>query len=292
MSTKSIVSVGMIIALVHTATSWAQYPDVTQPLIMPEEPLSSPPSGESELLEPPLPMSEAPLPPPEGEILPAGTITSPWLTGSSLNCCGPVGGHGPIGSELYLRTGPSIPIGGNFLDDRTQVGWNVGGGGRTLLFNPSRSAAWTWDFGVDYTYNNGRRDPTGFILFGEPVAIRALHRTAVRLTMGREWFLNHPAALGALGGFNTRLGFDVGGFLGSSHVDLNPIDEPGGYRRRHDVIGGTILGLGLTWERQLNGWNLLLGLRSEWRYNRIDALPGTDGDFHDVNMLLTGGIRF
>src|SRR5262249_5357488 len=71
---------------------------------------------------------------------------SSWLRyPRSPGCCGPVGGDGPIGSEVYLRTGASFALGDGVLADAADVGWAIRGGGRSLFFNPARDAAWTAD---------------------------------------------------------------------------------------------------------------------------------------------------
>lgn len=232
-----------------------------------------------------------------------GTVLSPWVATCPEGCNGPFGRHGPIGTEIYFRTGISVPIGGDFYKDRTQVGWNIAGGGRTLLFTPEMDRAWTFDFGIDYTYNNGGADPVGFeiILPVEPgnpnttgierVSLRGLHRTAVRLTAGHEWWIWGPA-YGAPGP-TWRAGADVGGYLGTAHVDLNgPGEPPNDYRRFHDVIGGSILGLHTRFEIPFDGWLLMLGGRFEWRYNRLDMIETQDGNFHDATFLFDIGLRF
>ena len=241
--------------------------------------------------------------------LPEGTVFSPWLGSSTVGCGGPVGAHGPVGMETYFRVGPSFPIGGGFLDDRTQMGWYVGGGGRSLFFTPELDRAWTVEFGIDYTYNNGRADSTGFTIFvptdptlpGNPnptgietVSLRSIHRTAVRLTIGHEWWLWGPA-YGAPG-TNLRAGVDAGGFLGGLHADFNGFaPPPNDYRRDYDTIGGSILGLHSTLEFPFDGWLFHCGTRLEWRYTRADleiTVPKVDGDFHDFLFTLEAGLWF
>lgn len=296
MSAKQVLPLALIGVFLGQVSATAQVVDplASAPAIGPATTGGPIPPPNQYYSPPPPVIPDESLTPIPGGCLPQGSVVSPW-GGCDNGCCGPIGGHGPIGHELYGRAGLNVPIGGGFLDDRVQLGWTFGGGGRTLLFNVDRDAAWTWDMGLFYTYNNGRADNTGFDLFGETVSVRALHRTHVRMTFGREWWLLQPAQMGVLGGGNWRLGGDFGGFLGSSHVDLNVLNDPNdpnGYRRRHDVIGGSIVGLHLIGERHFDGWNMMFGVRAEWLYNRLDLLPGSDGDFHDVNFLLTGGIRF
>src|SRR5262245_33710638 len=61
---------------------------------------------------------------------------SPWLAyPRGPVCCGPRG-DGPIGSELYIRGGISLPLGGSLLPRTLETGWTIGGGARVMLFNP------------------------------------------------------------------------------------------------------------------------------------------------------------
>ena len=54
----------------------------------------------------------------------------PWASGPAA-CCGPIGGDGPVGQEVYVRTGPSIPFGKGVLAEALNAGWNVTLGGRS-----------------------------------------------------------------------------------------------------------------------------------------------------------------
>ena len=82
--------------------------------------------------------------------IPLGLPASPYLRyPRSPCCCGPVGKcGGPIGSELFFRTGMAFPIGGGIFNRYLHTGWDVEGGGRVLLFNPSATAAWTVSLSV------------------------------------------------------------------------------------------------------------------------------------------------
>ncbi|HEY8505091.1 MAG TPA: hypothetical protein VIL46_10955, partial [Gemmataceae bacterium] len=200
MSRKYLFPVSLVGTLLAGASAGAQIPEPDPvpggqppPLISPGGP-GLPPEP---FPEPGAPMGPAPLTPPGAQgALPPGAVTSPWIADQGFGCCGPIGGHGPVSSELYLRTGPSLILGGGFIDDKVQPGWLVQGGGRTYLFNPSASAAWALDLGLSYTYNNGRADPTGFDLFGEQLVLNGLHRTDFRGTIGREWWLRGPGFQG------------------------------------------------------------------------------------------------
>src|SRR5262245_33899547 len=56
---------------------------------------------------------------------------SAWIryTHNRVECCGPVGGDGPIATELYFRTGPSVPAAGGRIHDAINTGWLWAGGG-------------------------------------------------------------------------------------------------------------------------------------------------------------------
>src|SRR5262249_36341350 len=73
---------------------------------------------------------------------------SKWITYEHCDCCGPIGGNGPIRADLYIRNGPSVPVEGPLLGQVLRTGWDVAGGGRSLFFNPQCTAAWTVDLGV------------------------------------------------------------------------------------------------------------------------------------------------
>src|SRR5262249_29673993 len=132
--------------------------------------VAQPPAPGPEQLPPPAVPAPTPVPdmiPPPSQIpavqagLPAGTVPDPWITFDRPGCCGPLGASGPIDTEWYLRTGPSIPTGNGILRESLNTGWMTDIGGRSLLFNKATTAAWTADFGLSYTYNDaGRSDLT------------------------------------------------------------------------------------------------------------------------------------
>ena len=90
---------------------------------------------------------------PRTDGLPPGTVTSPWIDYSRPDCCGSICG-GPIGSEYFLRNGPSIPVSTGILHETLNTGWMTEAGLRTLFFNQETSKAWTVEAGLSYTYNN------------------------------------------------------------------------------------------------------------------------------------------
>ncbi|HEY3787218.1 MAG TPA: hypothetical protein VGL71_00130 [Urbifossiella sp.] len=241
--------------------------------------------------------------------LPPGSYASPWYS-DAAGCFGPVGRNGPISYEVYWQTGPVIPFGSGPFTDRLHVGWNVGGGGRSLFFNKDGSAAWAIDLGLNYTYNRGSND--NFVdletkqlplqganntaiaqpdLYHE-VRIRGLSRTAFQFGIGRDWFMWGTGMPGAADGWNFRIGTDVGGRWGTAHVDMVPLDDPGGYSRRQAVFHGTYLGLHTNLEFPLGGMVGFFGSRVEWSYDWMNIVPPIKGDVQNINLLFSGGVRF
>jgi hypothetical protein len=249
-----------------------------------EEPPPAPPAAGAPIVPAPGPIVPGPVPPPGC----APGCPAPPLNG---NCCGPVGAHGPIGQEVYLRVGATIPLGqDSALARNINVGWAVQVGGRSQFFDPAGDAAWAVDVHLHYTYNNaGGRDIVTFA--GEPVIIRDLHRTAVGVGFGRDMFLSAPGFVAGTFDANFRLGWDVGGRWGTGHVNLTPLLEPDGYRRHHDVFGQTFAGVMGTMEMPIGAYTALGGIRVEWDYTFSDILP-KGGSFHEINTFLIMGVRY
>jgi hypothetical protein len=210
--------------------------------------------------------------------------------GPNGNCCGPIGAHGPIGQEVYLRIGPSFPIGDSNFPRNLNTGIATQIGGRSQFFNAAGDAAWAIDAHLTYTYNNaGGRDIVTFQT--EPVIIRGLQRWAVGLGFGRDMFLVAPGFVAGTWDANFRLGWDVGARLGTGHVDLTPLLEPDGYRRHQDTFGQTFVGAMGTMEIPVGGYTALGGLRIEWDYTWSQFLPKSS-NFHEVNVLAVMGVRY
>jgi hypothetical protein len=241
--------------------------------------------------------------------LPNGAYASPWFT-DGPGCCGPHGGSGYIGYELYTATGPTFSVGGNQFNSHLQTGWMVGGGGRTLLFNRPGDAAWVIDIGLTYQYNRGTLDPVGLFIRQPPLRnqftgevtpqpdlfqstrIRALHRTAVNLSIGRDWWLNGPGNAGFEQCGNWRVGAELGGRYGTAHVDLVPNSEEDSYSRRQSVFEGFFVGAHADYERPFGGWILFAGFRVQYGVDWTNVVPPLEGDVQYMNFLLTSGVRF
>ncbi len=215
---------------------------------------------------------------------------SNWITYRRSECCGPLGGNGPLNMEVYLRTGLSLPVHGELFAHTVETGWFIEGGGRTLFFNQEGDRAWTLDVSIGNIYNNGNRPNLVYSRFGAHVTTRTLNRTFVGLSGGREWYL-----LGSANDrdVNWRIGGDVGGRWGSARLDLNDVDlPPDGFERHSHVIGGLLLSLHTDFEIPWGCCIFQSGVRVEWDYTWMNFIADHNNDLQDVNILLSAGIRF
>lgn len=241
--------------------------------------------------------------------LPAGSYASPWYT-DGPGCASPIGGHGPVAYDVYWNTGPNFAFGSGPFTDRLHMGWNVGIGAKSLFFNQPGDAAWTFDLGLSYTYNRGSNDDFLDLFLRHPdqqgpnnqaivvpdtfetVRIRGLHRTSFNFGLGRDWFHWGNGLPGGEEGWNFRFGTDVGGRWGTAHVDLVPVFEDNGYNRRQGVYHGFYVGFHSNFEVPRGGWIWFGGTRIEYGYDWMNIVPPIKGDIQNINLLLTGGVRF
>ena len=230
---------------------------------------------------------------------PVGSYPSPYYV-DGPGCCGPLGKHGRIGYDLYTYTGVNLVFGGG-LPDHLNAGWTVGTGIRTLFFDPTHTAAWALDYGLSYTHNwgQGSRDPLNLDLrqgstFRTALSgIREVHRTAFNFSVGRDVWLLGSGAAGSMGdGTNCRVGGWVGGRYGTSHVDIDPLDEVDGYARRQNVFHGVTAGAHATFDKSMGGWILFGGVRAEYGYDWTNLIPPYQGNIHNVNVQFSLGIRY
>jgi hypothetical protein len=222
-------------------------------------------------------------------VLPGGGPVAPYL-GTCTDCCGPIGANGPISEEVYVRGGINSPTGNDLLVHNIQQGWSGQIGVRALFFDPPGDAAWALDAHVMYSRNEGRQlDVVTFRT--EPVAVQMLHRTAVGLGVGRDWFFNRPGFLLDTWDANFRFGFDAGGRWGAGHVDFSTPFEPGGYRRHYDVFGQAYIGLMATVEVPVGAYQVLFGARVEGARTFDDWLE-KGSNFDDITTMLMFGVRY
>jgi hypothetical protein len=217
---------------------------------------------------------------------------SAWMRYARPFCCFPIGAHGPILTELYMQTGPSLPIGGGVLEAILDTGWDVQGGGRSLFFNADLSAAWTIDLNVNYIYNHakpGRRisleSGASVVLNPMQVEPQALHRTCVNAGFGREWYLY---VWGNDCGPAWRAGFDGGPGLGSSRIDLNQV------RHRQEFFWRARVAIHTDLEVPHGCCTYFIGARAEWEHDWMGGLlqSQNNSNLQDANFLLTLGVRY
>lgn len=244
--------------------------------------------------------------------LPYGAYPSPYFT-DGPGCCGPLGRNGRIGYELYVYTGINWPFGEGAMGRHLNTGVVVGGGGRSLFFDTTHTAAWAIDLGVSYTYNRGepghpvmafvQQAPITNPLTGQisprpdvirDVAITGLYRTNFNFGVGRDWWLWGAGSTGLSDGLNWRVGGTVGGRWGTAHVDLAPVNAArfGDYQRRQNVTHGLFLATHSTLDIPMGTWILFSGFRFEWGYDWTNLIPPLEGNVHNFNLMLTAGIRF
>ena len=201
--------------------------------------------------------------------------------------------------------GPGLP---NYLN----TGWSVGGGARTLFFDPTHTAAWTIDLGLSYTHNwgTGSHSPVTLLLRNPPTqnqttgvitvnpdisalsAINGIHRESFNYNFRHNWWLWGAGNTGGETGTNVRVGGWVGGRYGSSHVDIIPLNQPGGYSRRQNVFEGFVVGAHVTCEMPMGAWILFGGLRAEYGYDWTNLVPPIQGNLNNANVQVSLGIRF
>jgi len=275
MSTKPVFSCALMVALVAVSAPRAQ--DLLPPPTQIAE--NSSPFNEPE-----------PAPPPETR--PPATLSS-WLAYPRPECCGPIGGSGPIQYELFVRNGPSLPVEGATFGHVLETGWKVEGGGRSLFFNPTMDAAWNIDLSLDNTRFQGQHSDITIPLneFNSsstthvvPVTLRNLNLTDVNVAFGREWYIWAPAN-GP--GPRWRIGLDGGATIGSVKAEFHEIQH------RNDILGGAFVSLHTDLEVPYGCCTFLAGFRTEWRYDWMDILQSqNNSDLEELNFLVTFGVRF
>jgi hypothetical protein len=263
------------------------------------------------VMPPPAAAQGAPNAPLTVEVMPARTnqyevpgVTS-WIRrdcNCDKSCYGPVGGDGGIGTEVYFRSGPAIPIGNSEILSRNLVtGFTVAGGVKTLFFDKDYRAAWVVDTGVVNTFNSGGGVKpaelfTLNVLVPNPVAggksirqlvpvgIRNFNQTFASLGFGREWWLGGANAQEC--GPQWRVGLDGGGRYGSGSMELDRT-----LPHRTDVMGAAFVASWINYEFPWYNTRVQLGFRGEWSYTWSDILQrATDAQL--LHLLGTAGIRY
>jgi hypothetical protein len=321
MSAKLVIPSALVLAFLSYGVAFAQgqVPPPSASKVAPETTGPTVPAADVSLA----PSEQTP--PSARPPMPAGL--SNWITYARPDCCGPIGGNGPIKEELYLRTGPSLPVGGPIFGHVLTTGWEVQGGGRVLFFNPEGDRAWTADLSINSIWNGGQHADRTFPLYllvpvppavagaapdtaraATQAFVRDLNRTSVDLTLGREWYLMGKAASCGCGQPSWRVGIDGGVGYGSEASNVHIMTIPGlpaidttngnpltvdTIRRRTDTIASALVALHTDVEIPCGCCIWQFGFRAEWAYTWSDILQRqNDSNMMDLNLLLTFGVRF
>ena len=105
--------------------------------------------------------------------------------------------------------------------------------------------------------------------------------------MGRECYLVGSANSC---GLKWRAGVDVGGRYGTVRLDTYD-STTGAFTRLADIASGGYAALHTDLERPCGCCKFEAGLRAEYDYTWMDVVSPSS-DLHDVNLLMTVGVRF
>jgi hypothetical protein len=225
---------------------------------------------------------------------------SAWIRYSHnrAECCGPMGGDGPIAIELYFRTGPSNPVFGGRIHEAIDTGWMWAGGGRSLFFNVDQTEAWTVDLGISHIHNNSGDPEIEFVIPAlilniiptqQTVNVRTLNRTFANLSVGKEVYLVGSACEG---GCNWRVGCDGGARLGAASIHFNEVGGQRGFERE----GGLAYGFLTAWHTDVE-WGTgcckwLAGFRFEFDATWSEIRHINSNEIWNANFLGTVGVRY
>jgi hypothetical protein len=276
---------GLVLTLVIVGAAQAQPPGMAS---NGREPLT---------IDAKMPLADSPAP------ASAHSGLSSWITYVRPDCCGPVGGDGPVQSEIFFRSGLSVPIGGNFFGRGLDLGWLVQGGGRALFYDVPQENAWTLEISVSNEYNHATRfdafanlkniivpNPnaalTGVATITLPnivVTPRSFNRTFFNAAAGHEWYLLGAANTDEV---NWRVGVDLGGQLGTGKLKVNELQH------RTGALYGTTLAVHSDIEYPCGKAVFIGGIRGEWKYSFTEKFLQREADMQSLNFLITSGIRF
>ncbi len=249
-----------------------------------------------------------------------GLPSSPYLNYMrSPCCCGKVGScGGPLGYELFVRSGIAFPIGPGIFEKYLHPGWDIEGGGRLLFFDPTVTKAWTISLSVSNIFNRTGNANQSFEMFNVPVrtsitvpgqtnvpgsvaattpvianvpqvtaTVSSLNMTFVNVGFGREWYLLGTANPGQMQGCNWRVGFDGGGRYGSAMVQFNELQH------HTDVVGGLYAAIHSDVEYPFRCGIVQAGIRYEYNYIWTSLLQSqNNGDYQSMNLLFQIGMRY
>jgi hypothetical protein len=216
-----------------------------------------------------------------------------WITYTKPDCCGPIGRNGPIETEVFTRSGLSLPLSGGVFPHVLETGWTIEAGGNSLFFNTAGDAAWDLGLSVANSNNHGQHSdvtiPYTVITSTGPVTstatIRELNRTYAALGFGREWFFDRPVPF--LGSHQVCFGIDGTGRLGTAMVEFAEFT----HTTRITAGGGAALHSDL--EFPCGGATFIVGLRVEWAANYSEILQKeNDATLMDLNVVFNLGVRW
>ena len=215
-----------------------------------------------------------------------------------------LGNSGLIGSEAYVRSGYSVNLGGTGIFGRVfDGGFTVQGGVRSIFFQPQPDVGWTVDLGLSTVFYHAGRNERATIknfvstrtILGQtvtniipqfPVTPTDLNQTSVRLALGQEYYLFGDADP-ADSGWRWRAGWDAGGSLGSSKLDLQET------RHKTGEIYGGMAAIHSDIEIPYGHCLFQAGVRIEYDYTSSNILQSQNNtDFSALNLMLTTGVRF
>jgi len=214
------------------------------------------------------------------------TELSRWITYDRDNCCSGRGGDTPILTEVVMRIGPSLPVGGEYFSRSLETGWMIEGAVRTMFFDKSWMAAWAVELGISNTHNQSNTTNTEFLAhnINQLVTVDSLDRTFVNLAIGREWYLWSPANIAD--DFHIRVGADCGGRWGAGTVKFVEI------RHRTQVIEGVFAAIHADLEIPWGRWTYLAGIRGEYSFTFSNIFASGQGDMQDLTVLFNLGVRY
>jgi hypothetical protein len=234
---------------------------------------------------------------------PVDLNVGPWIAYPRCNCCGPVGGDGPVSAEFYARTGASFTFGPGLLSEHTSPGFKMSGGVRTLLFNPAQDAAWTVDLGASTAWYGPAGPPSVQIrnplATGPPnthplvpVTPKSLNESFFDLAFGRELYIWGNGHSGCDCTAPTwRVGFDGAVRWGTGKLSLQP--NANFIPPRTGSIGAFLVSAHTDMEFPTGCCLFFIGLRAEYGWAYSDLL-GTrnDTDLQTINVMLNFGMRY
>jgi hypothetical protein len=293
MNAKASFTTASVLSLLFAGAAFCQAPPAPAGTTAPPTRTMSPdPEGYS---YPAPTVGTVPTPPPPSAAEAPTPIPDHWITYPQPYCCGPVGGNGPIMSEVYVRVGPTFPFSSHALSKALGTGWEIQVGGRSLFFNVPRDRAFTVDLSIANAYNHADDGSIVFNVLGKPATARSVNRTFGTIGLGQERWLLGSANTCCSDGWNWRWGYDGGFRYGTVRLDMNvpvsPPDFPSGFARLNSRSYGTYLAIHSDVEKPCGCCTFIFGGRLEWQYDWIGAL-GSRSDIQGLNLLFNIGTRF